>query len=121
AGGPLPRDRRPEVPSVDAPPKIRSGGAAREEVRPRGVQLPGSVAHRARFGGRGGVRRERRLGASDYGGRGPSGPIGSCGGICGGEGGIARVGGLRRRAGTTPPSRTRRQTTTASSGPTLRP
>src|SRR2546425_658876 len=120
-GSPLPRDRRPEVPSVDAPPKIRSGGAAREEVRPRGVQLPGNVAHRARFGGRGGVRRERRLGASDYGGGGPSGPIGSCGGICGGEGGIARVGGLRLRTANTPTIATRITTKRTSQIHTGRP
>src|SRR2546425_629400 len=106
-GSPLPRDRRPEVPSVDAPPKIRSGGAAREEVRPRGVQLPGNVGRRARVGGRGGGRRERRLGAPDYGGGGASGAIGSCGGICGGEGGIARVGGLRLRTANTPTIATR--------------
>src|SRR5438445_1685796 len=39
-GGAVPGDWRPEVPSVDAPPKIRSGGAAREEGRPRSVRLP---------------------------------------------------------------------------------
>src|SRR5205823_13045881 len=38
-GGPVPRDGRPEVPTVAPPEEVRPRGARRPEVRPRGVRL----------------------------------------------------------------------------------